>query len=932
MAELVRRAAAVSGEQWAVVDDHSPRQSWTALDERVNRWVHLLRARGLGTGDRVAVFAGNRREVVEAVLGCLHAGVTFVPVNWHLTAGEVAYLLTDSQCRGLVVDRARAATAAAALSSAAIRPDLCVVTGGPDGLEGFEGLEALLDAQPGDEPAQQCSGATMLYTSGTTGNPKGVVNGLLVAGAPLSRVDVLVQRLQAGLGVDRGGRALLAGPWYHSAQLFFSLFPLLGGCRLVIHDGFDPARVLTAIDEHGITSSHLVPTQFIRLLRLPAEARAAFRGATLRRVWHGGGPCAIDVKRQMIEWWGPVLTEYYAATEGGIATVIDSAGWLSRPGSVGRAAPPNELVVAGADGTPLPAFAEGTVYLRRPADNDFHYHGAPEKTRDAHLAPGTFTYGDTGYLDDDGYLFLTGRRADTIVSGGVNVYPAEVEAVLQTHPAVRDAAVFGIADDEFGERVTAAVAVAPDAPAATALFEQLDRHCRARLAGFKVPRQYRVVGSVPREPTGKLRRQVLRDRLAAPDPLLADPATYATGVPHDEFRRRRAESPVAWAGEPPLRRHRGGTGTHTRTGAGFWAVTGHAAVVAASRDTATFSSAAGGAFLADPQTPEQLERARQLLANMDAPEHTRLRRLVSTAFGPRSVRALRRSIRQNAAEVADAVLAAGEFDAVADLAAELPLIVLADLFGMPRADRGLLLRWSNHLVGFDDPRFGGGDVAVYRDTFAEASDYVRRLAAHRRAHPAEDVVSLLANAEVDGRRLTDQELCQFWMLLVVAGNETTRHAISGGLLALTEHHRQRDRLVADPALLPTATEEILRWVTPIMQFRRTATADTELAGQPIAAGDKVVLYYISANRDEAVFERPDDFDVGRQPNPHLAFGVGAHFCLGAALAREELSTMLEFLRPHLSRLELTAAPTRLQSNFMNGLTAMPVRFTPERPR
>ncbi|HEU4425844.1 MAG TPA: cytochrome P450 [Pilimelia sp.] len=397
--------------------------------------------------------------------------------------------------------------------------------------------------------------------------------------------------------------------------------------------------------------------------------------------------------------------------------------------------------------------------------------------------------------------------------------------------------------------------------------------------------------------------------------LLSDPVTFVAGVPHGEFARLRRDEPVSWVPERPPR---GGTG--------FWAVTRYDAVATVSRTPEIFSAEERGVFLTDPRTREDLDRARQMLTNMDGPRHARMRRLVTPAFSPAALRSLRASVDGHAERLVDEVLAAGEFDAVADLAAELPLLVLADLLGIPRSDRGLLLRWSNHLVGFDDPEYGGGDVAVYRQTFVEAAGYVAELAAQRRRRPGDDLVSRLLGSEVDGERLTEAQLLAFWMLLVVAGNETTRHLISGALAALAEWPAAAARLAADPDLVPTAAEEMLRWVTPIMQFRRTATADTELSGQPIRAGDKVVIYYISANRDEAVFAKPDRLDVARSPNPHLAFGTGPHTCLGARLAHAEFQALLRLLLPHLRRFELTGPPRRLESNFVNGIKSMPARF------
>lgn len=410
--------------------------------------------------------------------------------------------------------------------------------------------------------------------------------------------------------------------------------------------------------------------------------------------------------------------------------------------------------------------------------------------------------------------------------------------------------------------------------------------------------------------------------------MLADPATYGAGVPWAEFARRRKDAPVAWVAEPELHRHSSTGGERTQRGTGFWAVTRHASVISASRTPWVFSSAARGAFLADPRTPEDLERARQLLVNMDAPEHATIRRHVTGAFTPRAVRELAGSIRAHAVRLVSALERADGFDAVTDLAAELPLLVLADLLGMPQADRHLLLRWSNSLVGFDDPEYGGGSVDEYAQTFAEAFRYARELAAARRSAPGDDLVSRLLTSSGDGHALTGPQFCQLWLLLVIAGNETTRHLLSGALVALTQWPAQCRRLAADPALTPAAVDELLRWVTPIMQFRRTAAAGTELDGQPIRAGDKVVLYYISANRDEAVFTQPDRLDLGRRPNPHLAFGVGPHFCLGSHLAHLEARILLDTMRPLLTRLRPAGPAVRLESSFMNGIKSAPMTLAP----
>src|SRR6266540_4124679 len=391
------------------------------------------------------------------------------------------------------------------------------------------------------------------------------------------------------------------------------------------------------------------------------------------------------------------------------------------------------------------------------------------------------------------------------------------------------------------------------------------------------PRRYRWLRTIRR---GRPMTVLAQD--ASPRPDIADPATYTGGVPHREFARRRAYEPVGWVPEPVLWRHSRG-GRIAQRGTGFWAVTTHEAVLSVSRRTEEFSSGRSGVFLTDPRTPGELAAARQLLINMDAPQHVRIRKIVTSVFTPRSVRRLLDSIAGHAAELVDKVVRADRFDAV-------------------------------------------GDIDAYRATMAEAFAYARRLAAARREQPTDDLVSRMANAELDGQRLSDREFCNLWLLLVVAGNETTRHLIAGSLQALVEHPGERDRLVSGAVPVPTAVEELLRWVTPIMQFRRTATRDTELCGQHIAEGDKVVIYYTSANRDAAVFADPDRLDLAHDPNPHLAFGIGPHFCLGAHLARLELTVLLETIRPYLPGLQVVGPVTRLESNFVNAIKSMPARI------
>ncbi|WP_055483300.1 AMP-binding protein [Sphaerimonospora mesophila] len=501
MAELLAARAADRGDEIALADETGSR-TWRELDERVDRWISAFAAAGLEVGDRVAFFLGNRIETYEALLACMHTGLVAVPVNWRLTPGEIAYIIDDSGARALITESVHAETAARAVAEATapVPVRICVDAR----RDGFEPLDRL----PAAPPPEPLSGAVLLYTSGTSGRPKGVVNARFKVGAPVSHTALGAAKICGGLGIPAEGRALLAGPWYHSAQIFFSLYPLLNGCSLIMRRRFEPVEVLELIDRERISISHLVPIQFIRMLRAPERAREAFGGASLLRIWHGGAPCPPDVKRAMIDWWGPVFTEYYAATEAGIVTLIDSETWLKKPGSVGTAVPPNEVVIVGDDGAALPYGQEGRVGIHRSSGAGFSYHRAPDKTAGAFVAPDTFTVGDVGHLDEDGFLFLTARSVEIIVSGGVNIYPAEVEAALLRHAAVRDAAVLGIPDAEFGERVKAVVQIEPGAEATAA---ELDRHCRDLLAGFKVPRSYDFVEELPREPTGKLARARLRE-------------------------------------------------------------------------------------------------------------------------------------------------------------------------------------------------------------------------------------------------------------------------------------------------------------------------------------------------------------------------------------------------------------------------------------
>ncbi len=414
--------------------------------------------------------------------------------------------------------------------------------------------------------------------------------------------------------------------------------------------------------------------------------------------------------------------------------------------------------------------------------------------------------------------------------------------------------------------------------------------------------------------------------LLARDPLsevdLTDLDRWAAGAPHEWFALLRREAPVFWQEE--------------REGRGFWSLTRYGDILAASKDYQTFSSQAGGTSLMD-LTPEQV-RSRMSMLDTDPPQHRRLRNIVNKAFLLRVVNAYEGRIREMFREVLDGAFAEPELDFVDAVAIELPMRILCELMGVPLDDRRYLVALGNRMLGNTDPDHAGEFVAGEADLTAyahlpfsspaapEMFAYAHALAAERRRHPRDDLTTRLVEAEIDGDRLSDHEFELFFLLLVTAGNETTRHAMSNGLLALLQHPAQRDRILADPALIPAAVEEILRWAPSLLHFRRTATRDVELHGTTIQAGDKVALWYVSGNRDEDQFPDAGSFDVGRNPNRHLAFGLGSpHFCLGAHLARLELRVWLEEMLDVLGRLELAGEPQRLRSNFFHGVKSLPVR-------
>ena len=395
---------------------------------------------------------------------------------------------------------------------------------------------------------------------------------------------------------------------------------------------------------------------------------------------------------------------------------------------------------------------------------------------------------------------------------------------------------------------------------------------------------------------------------------LLDRDRFAHGIPHEWFTYLRKEAPVFKHPEPD--------------GPGFWVVTKYADVVTVGRDGTTYSSdqKRGGVVVLEETMQNEFEQGGNLMLTMDAPEHTRYRKLVNRGFTPRQISALEVHIRDMTNQILDTVIERGECDFVVDVAAELPLQVIAEMLGVPMEDRHKLFEWSNRMIGSEDPEYIVSEEEV-QTAQIEMFMYANSLAQERRANPRDDIVTTLLGAEIDGDTLSEMDFNLFFLLIAVAGNETTRNSISHGIRAFCDYPEQYQLLVNDPSLATPATEEIVRWASPVMYFRRNVTRDTELRGQKLQEGDKVSIWYVSANRDEDVFDDPFTFDILRTPNEHVGFGGGGpHHCLGANLARMEIRVLLEEMARRMPNLELTGDVQPLRSNFIGGIKHMPVRF------
>ena len=496
--------AAQAPDRPALIEPDGTVVSYAELAGRADRLGRGLQALGLRPGDTVAGMLPNGSAALALFFAALQTGLYVVPVNWHLTAAEVAYILGDSDARVFVAHERFAGVAAAAADQAGIGPRARFADGD---VPGFAPLSSLGAVSTG-RPRERTTGAPMLYTSGTSGRPKGVRRAL--TGGDPDAVPPFTAWFFGifGLKPFDGHVHLCCSPLYHTAVLNFATISLQLGHPVVLMDRFDPETLLALVEQHAVTSSHMVPTQFRRLLALPEPVRARYDVGSLRCMIHAAAPCPHEVKRRMLDWWGPVVTEYYAATEGG-GTVINAGEWLERPGSVGTAWPGSEVRILDDNGDDVPVGETGLIYMRM-GTSTFDYHKDQDKTLAAR-ARSMFTVGDIGYLDADGYLYLCDRKGDMIISGGVNIYPAEIEAELSCHPAVADVAVFGIPHEEWGEEIKAVVQPADGRQPGPDLTAELLAFLDNRIARFKLPRTIDYVAELPRDPNGKLYKRRLRD-------------------------------------------------------------------------------------------------------------------------------------------------------------------------------------------------------------------------------------------------------------------------------------------------------------------------------------------------------------------------------------------------------------------------------------
>ncbi len=482
--------------------------TYAALDEQANRLSQLFRSLGLQPGDHVAFCLENHVNFLPVAWGCHYAGLYYTAMSSRLNDDEMQYILNDCGARAFITSAHVGDSATKVLGQAPEVETWLMMDGLADG---YASYEETIAAQPALALADRVAGADMLYSSGTTGRPKGVKPPM--PATPLDEAASAVFGLMALLfGLTADSMYLSPAPLYHAAPLRFCMGVHMGGGTVVVMERFDPEDALRLIEQHRVTLSQWVPTMFIRMLKLDDDVRAKYDVSSLQTAVHAAAPCPVEVKQRMIDWWGPVLHEYYAGTEGNGFVYTNSEDWLDHPGTVGKALV-GTLHIVGDDGEEVPAGEPGTVYFEGEAASTFEYHNDPDKTENSRdpKGRGWSTLGDVGRMDEDGFLYLTDRKAYMIISGGVNIYPQEAENALALHPKVFDVAVFGIPNEDFGEEVKAVVQTADGVEGTPELERELIAFCREKLADVKCPRSVDFRAELPRHPTGKLYKRLLKD-------------------------------------------------------------------------------------------------------------------------------------------------------------------------------------------------------------------------------------------------------------------------------------------------------------------------------------------------------------------------------------------------------------------------------------
>ena len=490
----------------ALIDPDGREWSRGELFAECNRIVHGLRAAGLEPGDTVAAMLPNCAQFLAINLAVTQAGFMLVPLNWHLAGAEVAYILKDSEAKAFFCHRLVEAAARTAAREVYFPLGNIFALGK---IEGFGSYEELVSRQSALLPDDRRTGSVMFYTSGTTGRPKGVRRPI-----PQDDPDTVAERytmllMLFGIGAAGDNVHFCGSPLYHTAAMNWSTSSLHYGHSVVLHQKWEAETMLRAVDQHRVTTCHLVPTQMVRLNKMPKEARGKYQVSSMTHMIHTAAPISVEVKRELIDWWGSCIYEYYASTEGG-GTLVDSETWLRYPGTVGQPWPIADIKIFDDDGNELSTGEVGGIYMLMSDLSRFEYRGDKEKTEKNRLGD-YFTAGDVGYLNDDGFLFLCDRKIDMIISGGANIYPAEIESVLITHPKVYDCCVFGIPNDDWGEEIKAVVQPAENSLGDETLTREILDYCEQKLARMKLPRSIDYMDELPRDPNGKLYKRSLRD-------------------------------------------------------------------------------------------------------------------------------------------------------------------------------------------------------------------------------------------------------------------------------------------------------------------------------------------------------------------------------------------------------------------------------------